>query len=75
MSDFLKVNQCIETIMMHGDGISCESKFNYKTIYINPNNIEQIEEDWVTLITMSSGKIIYVKESYNEIIGKLKVIN
>lgn len=47
------------------------TKLNDKIFYLNPHQIEFIEEVPETLITMLSGKTIYVKETVDEVIEKI----
>jgi len=47
------------------------TKLNDKIFYLNPHQIEFIEEVPETLITMLSGKTIYVKETVDELIEKI----
>lgn len=47
------------------------TKLNDKAFYLNPHQIEFIEEVPETLITMLSGKTIYVKESVEDVINKI----
>ena len=47
------------------------TKLNDKIFYLNPHQIEFIEEVPETLITMLSGKTIYVKETVEDVIDKI----
>ena len=47
------------------------TKLNGKEFFLNPHQIEFIEEVPESLITMLSGKTIYVQETVDEIIKKI----
>ena len=49
----------------------CLTRLKGEKFYVNPHQIEYMEEVPETLITFLSGKTIYVRESIDEVIEKI----